>query len=109
MLDLSKIEAGKLELERAPFDLESVAQAVHASFRDVAAGKSLSFELDVATAARGVYLGDATRLRQILANLVSNALKFTSRGSVRIEAGRFGETLRLPRDATNFGGQDTRA
>jgi signal transduction histidine kinase/cytochrome b561 len=103
VLDLSKIEAGRLELERAPFDLEAVVNAVHASFRDVAADKSLTFELDVAPAARGAYLGDAARLRQILANLVSNALKFTSHGGVRIEASRSGEALSLSVIDTGIG------
>ncbi len=88
VLDLSKIEAGKLELEEAPFDIAEVAAGVHAAFSAVAAQKGLGFELTVARAAAGHYLGDATRVRQLISNLVSNALKFTERGAVAVKVAR---------------------
>ncbi|MEI7932935.1 MAG: PAS domain S-box protein, partial [Alphaproteobacteria bacterium] len=69
VLDISKIEAGKLELETAPFDLEEVALGAHAAFTELANRKGLDFNLVVSETASGVYLGDSTRLRQILYNL----------------------------------------
>jgi signal transduction histidine kinase/ActR/RegA family two-component response regulator len=84
ILDLSKIEAGKLELESAPFDLEELARGAHAAFTAIANKKGLSFDLTISPDAAGTYLGDSTRVRQILYNLVSNALKFTESGEVRV-------------------------
>jgi len=82
VLDLSKIEAGKLDLEIGDFDLERVAQGVRDTFNPVAVGKGLRFSVEVAPEAGGMWRGDADRLRQIVTNLVSNALKFTSEGQV---------------------------
>ncbi|HZZ37437.1 MAG TPA: ATP-binding protein, partial [Caulobacteraceae bacterium] len=82
VLDLSKIEAGKLELESQDFDVDKIAQSVRDGFSAVAAGKGLAFSVEVAPEAEGVWHGDGDRLRQILSNLVSNALKFTQEGSV---------------------------
>ena len=83
ILDLSKIEAGKLELDSTEFDMEDVALGAHSAFTAAANAKGLSFNLVVAPAARGVYRGDSVRLRQILYNLLSNAVKFTSVGEVK--------------------------
>jgi len=85
ILDISKIEAGKLELEDAPFDLEDVVRAVHATFKDVAQNKSVGFVCDINEPAPGIYSGDAVRMRQVLSNLISNALKFTTVGQVRLD------------------------
>jgi len=82
VLDLSKIEAGKLELDIDDFDVDQVAQSVQDGFAAVASEKGLRFSLTVAPEARGAWRGDADRLCQIASNLVSNALKFTPRGSV---------------------------
>jgi signal transduction histidine kinase/CheY-like chemotaxis protein len=84
VLDLSKIEAGKLELETIDFDLEDIAQGSHASFKTLAAQKGLEFKLVVDPAAKGAYRGDPTRIRQVLYNLISNALKFTEQGEIRV-------------------------
>jgi signal transduction histidine kinase len=84
VLDLSKVEAGKLELDVEPFDICAVVESSRAMFSAVAQGKGLALEMVVDETARGVYLGDAVRLRQIIANLISNALKFTAAG--RVEA-----------------------
>jgi signal transduction histidine kinase/CheY-like chemotaxis protein len=85
LLDLSKIEAGRLDLEERRFDLAELAETVFASFGDIASDKNLGFHLDIARQARGAYEGDPTRVRQILHNLISNALKFTPAGEVRID------------------------
>jgi PAS domain S-box-containing protein len=84
VLDLSKVEAGKLELDEAPFDISELARQAHAAFGAVAQGKDLIFELTVSEAARGTYMGDAVRVRQILSNLIANALKFTDHGGARV-------------------------
>jgi signal transduction histidine kinase/CheY-like chemotaxis protein len=88
LLDLSKIEAGKLELEAVEFDLAAVAHGAHAAFTGVADRKGVDFTLTVEPAARGRYRADSTRLRQILYNLISNALKFTEAGEVRVRVSR---------------------
>ena len=103
LLDLSKIEAGRLELEEAEFDIGAVAASVHATFSAVAAEKGLAFELTIGPAAAGVYLGDVTRVRQLLSNLVSNALKFTERGRVEVIVGRRRRALTLTVVDTGIG------
>jgi signal transduction histidine kinase/ActR/RegA family two-component response regulator len=92
VLDLSKIEAGKLELEQVEFELADVARGAYSAFTALANKKGLSFALDIESA-RGRYLGDPTRLRQILYNLISNALKFTEQGEIRVTSVRDGEIL----------------
>jgi PAS domain S-box-containing protein len=84
VLDLSKIEAGKFDLEETDFDIADLARGAHGAFTAIAHKKGLSFDLVVDRTARGVYRGDSTRVRQILYNLVSNALKFTQEGEVRV-------------------------
>jgi CheY-like chemotaxis protein len=94
ILDFSKIEAGKLELEQTEFDPEKVLESTLAGFAALAEKKDLQLWLDVAPSARGLRRGDPARLRQIVANFVSNALKFTDRGGVRIAIAGLGETGR---------------
>ncbi len=103
LLDLSKVEAGRLELEEAEFDIGAVAASAHAAFSAIAAQKGLSFELTVTAAAAGVYLGDATRVRQLLSNLISNALKFTEAGEVAVIVGRRHRALTLTVVDTGIG------
>jgi signal transduction histidine kinase/ActR/RegA family two-component response regulator len=104
VLDLSKIEAGKLELVDQDFDIERVAGSVLDGFSALAAEKGLAFDVEVAPEARGAWRGDADRLRQIVANLVSNAVKFTAKGEVaaRFEAADAGG-LRLSVTDTGIG------
>jgi signal transduction histidine kinase/CheY-like chemotaxis protein len=83
ILDLAKIEAGKLELDEVEFDLEALASGVRTTFAPLAAGKGLHFTLEVESQLAGAYRGDSLRVRQILHNLISNALKFTGEGFVR--------------------------
>jgi CheY-like chemotaxis protein len=84
VLDLAKIEAGKLECEAAPFDLDALLCGVEAAFSAIATGKGIALKLSRSAGAAGVYRGDQARIRQILANLLSNALKFTAAGEIRL-------------------------
>jgi two-component system, sensor histidine kinase len=82
LLDLSKIEAGALDLEISRFDLEHLVRGVAAAYQPLAAKKGLSFEFDVDAAACGAYLGDSPRIRRVLYSLADNAVKFTETGGV---------------------------
>jgi signal transduction histidine kinase/FixJ family two-component response regulator len=82
VLDLSKIEAGKLSLMKEDFDLEPALNAVSETFQVMAEAKNLDFAFEVADEAKGWWRGDADRIRQIVGNLLSNAVKFTPHGSV---------------------------
>ncbi|VWC80783.1 two-component system sensor histidine kinase/response regulator [Burkholderia lata] len=86
VLDLSKAESNQMVLESVPFDLRAVLHDVAAIFRPLADAKHLGLECRIAAELADGYVGDPTRLRQIASNLVSNAIKFTERGSVTIEA-----------------------
>jgi signal transduction histidine kinase/AmiR/NasT family two-component response regulator len=86
LLDISKMEAGKLDISDAPFDLAEVVAATCAGYQDVADARGLVLEWRIDDDAQGVWLGDAVRIKQILLNLVSNALKFTEAGRVEVEA-----------------------
>jgi PAS domain S-box-containing protein len=88
ILDLSKIEAGKLELEETEFDLTDLVESARAAFSAVADGKGLALEATLEGDAEGLYRGDPTRVRQIVANLISNALKFTQAGGVGVRVYR---------------------
>jgi len=97
VLDLSKIEAGKLTLVKEDFDLETSLSATIESFGAMARSKGLDFQVSVADEARGWWRGDADRLRQIVGNLISNAVKFTPQGSVaaRVDVNPDTGSLRL--------------
>ena len=84
ILDLSKIEAGRLELERVPFDLSTVVGDVGELYGPDAVAKGLDFVVDIDPSLPGQVEGDPGRVRQVLANLVSNAVKFTARGHVAV-------------------------
>ena len=85
ILDLSKVEADRIELESAAFEPAQLMEQIRMLFSESAASKGLS--IDAAWHGGGQrYLGDALRLRQMLGNLVGNAVKFTERGAVRIAA-----------------------
>ena len=103
VLDLSKIEAGKLELEVAEFDIGELASGAHATFQATAEAKGLIFDLTVEKRAQGVYRGDPIRVRQILYNLVSNALKFTDNGKVTVTVSRAAKALVLTVMDTGIG------
>ncbi len=85
ILDLSKIEAGKIELQIAVFSPYEVLKAVERLYGEVAHAKNIEIRTDTGNLDERQYWGDALRIRQMLTNLVSNALKFTQEGSVRLE------------------------
>ncbi|MGN6153743.1 MAG: hybrid sensor histidine kinase/response regulator [Lysobacteraceae bacterium] len=83
-LDLARIEAGRFELQEAPFALAPLVADVVGLMRPLAERKGLRFVATVADDVRGGWQGDATRLRQILLNLLGNAIKFTERGEIAL-------------------------
>ena len=87
ILDFSKIESGKLELELQPFEIGQCVEEAVDIFAAQAAGKGIELAFTVDPAAPACILGDITRLRQVLVNLMNNAIKFTARGFVTIEVG----------------------
>jgi signal transduction histidine kinase/DNA-binding NarL/FixJ family response regulator len=86
VLDFSKIEAGRLELETTPFSLSGLVEGALDTFRPQAIAKGLALDAEVHPGSEDALLGDPTRVRQILFNLLSNALKFTERGRVQVRA-----------------------
>jgi two-component system sensor histidine kinase/response regulator len=103
ILDVSKIEAGKLSLERREFDLRAVVLDMLKGLNVTARAKGLSLACDVATDVPALLRGDPGRLRQILVNLVGNAIKFTDRGEVSVAVERWPETP----DALHFSVRDS--
>ena len=84
VLDISKIEAGKMELAAAPFDLIRFAEATRRLYESLAAEKGVTFGFVVEPSAEGWRHGDEVRLRQVVGNLVSNAVKFTDAGAIEV-------------------------
>jgi signal transduction histidine kinase/ActR/RegA family two-component response regulator len=103
VLDLSKIEAGEFDLHGAEFDVRELTERTVAVFAAGAEARGLASECDVAADAEGVWMGDAPRIRQILSNLISNALKFTERGGVSVSVARRGEALSFAVSDTGIG------
>ncbi len=95
VLDLAKIEAGQLEIQSVEFELKDVLQAAIAAFAPVAASKGLDLRLEMGDGAPGAYRGDPLRLRQVLYNLTSNAVKFTARGEVRVSVTRTDRVIKV--------------
>jgi signal transduction histidine kinase/FixJ family two-component response regulator len=85
ILDMSKIEAGKIELEMIPFDPVQVVHDAIALCGGRASGKNLMLEANVANGVPTDVVGDPGRLRQVILNLIGNALKFTESGGVRVD------------------------
>ena len=85
ILDFSKVESGEISLDQAPFRLSETIQSVHDLFLLPARQKNLDLNLTIAPTANMFVLGDSFRLRQILSNLVGNAIKFTDHGEIEIE------------------------
>jgi signal transduction histidine kinase/CheY-like chemotaxis protein len=85
ILDISKLEAGKVELENIPFDMVDTVEGVATLLAPTAHGKGIDLGVFVAPELRKTFKGDANRLRQILLNLAGNAIKFTEKGGVSIE------------------------
>jgi len=85
ILDFSKVEAGKLEFESINFDLEELVEGCSLSLTEQANSKKLELLCDIDADIQQTVTGDPTRLRQVLTNLMGNAVKFTSEGEVKIK------------------------
>ncbi|MCC6954580.1 MAG: hypothetical protein IT290_10720, partial [Deltaproteobacteria bacterium] len=108
ILDLSKIEANKLELDAVPFDLRDVLEGAMRTSALSAQEKGLDYEAEVDPTLSNSFFGDANRLRQVLTNLLGNAVKFTDRGSVRlsvrrVESTQTSDTVRITVEDTGIG------
>jgi signal transduction histidine kinase/ActR/RegA family two-component response regulator len=82
VLDVSKIESGKMEIARADFKFDALADGLRQLYAGLAQDKGLAFRLEMDPAVAGWRNGDEARLRQVLGNLISNAIKFTDQGTV---------------------------
>ena len=91
ILDLSRIEAGKMVIAREPMDLHRVVGSVSKLMRNQAEAKGLRLSLNIASDVPFAVIGDESHLRQVLLNLVGNAIKFTEQGEVRINITTIGE------------------
>ena len=84
ILDVSKVEAGRLDLNAEPFDLKETVSSICELYALSARDKGIAFHVDIAPDCQRMYIGDAVRLKQVIGNLTSNAIKFTSAGSVTL-------------------------
>ena len=105
ILDYSKLEASKLELESVGLNIKEIVDSVAMLMEGSANAKGLRLSVAIDPSVRLAVRGDPVRLRQVLVNLVSNAIKFTERGSVTIQVGKRGESA--SHHQTVFGVRDT--
>ena len=103
VLDISKIEVGRLELSPAVFDVAPLVTDLGRLYGALATEKGLDFKVDVDPSAAGWCFGDEVRLRQVLSNLLSNALKFTDHGAVGARVQRNGDSLIFTVSDTGIG------
>jgi signal transduction histidine kinase/CheY-like chemotaxis protein len=103
ILDFSKVEAGHMDFESHPFSLCALTDRVHSMLSLRARDKGIHLDNEIADDARGYYLGDGTRIHQVLLNLVGNAVKFTTHGAVRMVITRTGTGLRFAVHDTGIG------
>jgi signal transduction histidine kinase/CheY-like chemotaxis protein len=108
ILDFSKIEAGRVRLEKIDFSPKHVTEEAVELFAEAAANKGIELLLDTAKDVPEVVIGDPGRLRQVLINLIANAIKFTETGEVVVRVGRLdtigpGAALRFEVDDTGIG------
>jgi two-component system, sensor histidine kinase len=82
ILDFSKLDAQKVTIEPIEFDLAELVEPIAESALNLAARKGLKFELSITDAAKGVYLGDEVRIKQVVQNYIANAIKFTETGKI---------------------------
>jgi signal transduction histidine kinase/ActR/RegA family two-component response regulator len=87
ILDFTKIEAGKLRLSNVPFNLPAAIERIMKSFKIRALEKGLQFTCELSSAVPSIVIGDETRLRQVLINLIGNAIKFTTHGYILVKLG----------------------
>jgi PAS domain S-box-containing protein len=105
VLDLAKIESGKLSIMRTAFSLADLLHDCASTVRALAAEKGLKLSVDVGDT---IAFADSARLRQVVLNLLSNAVKFTAKGEVRLHARAEGETLWITVSDTGIGITDTK-
>jgi PAS domain S-box-containing protein len=105
VLDLAKIESGRIDIDEQPCDLYELLDNVGNIVRERVESKGLAYRLEIARAVPAVIRTDAVKLRQILVNLLGNAVKFTARGSVtlRVAVGRHGSELLFAVEDTGVG------
>ena len=105
ILDLSKIEAGKLQIETTVFDLGELLRALQRSYATLATACGLELRFELSDGVEEAVLGDAMRVRQIVSNFLSNAIKFTGRGHVHLAVRRPGgpETARVRFEVADTG------
>jgi PAS domain S-box-containing protein len=109
ILDFSKIESGRIELERRPFEVRAAVEEALDLLAPAAAGKGLVMCARTAPDVPVQIVGDVTRFRQVVVNLVSNAVKFTSSGHVTVEVSRAGGQLQVAVADTGIGIRADRA
>ena len=86
LLDFSRLQAGKLRIEKSKFSVDKVFQSIKESFLEVAARKDLQLEFLIGKDVPETVLGDELRIRQVLSGLTNNAIKFSERGTIQIQA-----------------------
>lgn len=96
ILDFSKIEAGKLELEIVDFDLRNLLNGISDIWNQQVAGKGLAFDIDIDPEIGQFIKADPTRIRQVLFNLISNALKFTENGGITVRVSSYASDVDDP-------------
>ena len=102
ILDFSKVEAGKLELDDVEFDFIESVREVADVLSCRAAEKGLELICDIAPELEGHFRGDPVRVQQILVNLVNNAIKFTERGVILVKCVRDARERRRRRDSLQY-------
>jgi PAS domain S-box-containing protein len=103
ILDLSKIEAQQMSIERVPFSITECVQRAMATLLAPARSKGLTLSCDIGADIPAMVIGDPVRMRQILLNLIGNAIKFTAQGYVRLSAVLAGEAIRFTIEDTGIG------
>ena len=103
ILDSSKIESGRLDLERSPFDLSTLAESVIELLAPRAHAKGIEISCSATNNVPAVIIGDETRTRQILFNICGNAIKFTERGGVSLFIDYGGKAKALTMDISDTG------
>ena len=86
MLDFSKLESNKMEVNTVPYNPERLLQEITDSFLPLAAQKGLKLKSDISNTLNGLYLGDSMKVRQIVVNILSNAIKYTREGNISLSA-----------------------
>ncbi|MBE0597757.1 MAG: PAS domain S-box protein, partial [Desulfuromonadales bacterium] len=103
ILDFSRIEARRVELEEEPFDLRALVQSTVELLSLQAQKKKLQLKMEISPAISPLVFGDPARLNQVLINLIGNAIKFTHRGEVRVGLQRDGDRLKFTVSDTGIG------